>query len=274
MLLRYGHQLLDLSKPIVMGILNCTPDSFYDGGRWASKDTILKHTNQMITEGARIIDVGGVSTKPYAQTVSQTEEIERILPVIEALKNNFGELILSVDTSRAAVARLALEAGADMVNDVSAGAWDADLHKVVADKKAPYVLMHAQGRPENMQDNPNYENPTQEILDFFIQQTAELRTKNIQELILDIGFGFGKTLQQNYQLLRDLSVFKILNLPILVGISRKSMIYKPLQTTPQEALHGTTALHFWALQQGANILRVHDVRPAMDAIRMWECLQL
>lgn len=265
-------RLLDISTPIVMGILNITPDSFYDGGRYNDLNTILKQAEKMLEEGAKIIDVGGMSSRPGALEVSVNEELERVIPVIKAIRGRFSEAFISIDTVWAKVAQEAVKAGADIVNDISAGSMDEALIPTVGTLNVPYILMHMQGKPQTMQDQPHYEDVATDILDFFIQKIAELRQNDIHDIVLDPGFGFGKTIEHNYTLLKKMSIFQITNLPLLTGISRKSMIYKVLNTTPDKALNGTTALNMIALQNGANILRVHDVREAVEVIDLWEKL--
>ncbi len=271
---RCRDRLLDLSRPVTMGILNATPDSFYAGSRVRSVDAALQQAEQMLNEGAAILDIGGASTRPGAEEVPVEEELQRVLPVVEAVRRYFPEAVISVDTWRAVVAREALEAGASMVNDVSAGRWDEALLPVVAQYRCPYILMHAQGRPQTMQVAPLYSEVVHEVLDFFIQKIEHLRTLGIYDIAIDPGFGFGKTLEHNYALLRHLTAFEaVLQLPILVGVSRKSMVCRLLGIKPEAALNGTTALHVLALLQGARILRVHDVREAIEAIRIVEAYQ-
>jgi dihydropteroate synthase len=266
---RCRERLLDLSHPVAMGILNATPDSFYAGSRVRSVDAALQQAEQMLREGAAILDIGGASTRPSAEEIPVEEELRRVLPVIEALQRHFPEAILSVDTWRATVAREALESGASIVNDVSAGRWDEALLPVVAQYRCPYILMHAQGTPQTMQVAPLYSEVVREVLDFFIQKIEYLRTLGIYDIAIDPGFGFGKTLEHNYALLRHVAAFEpILQLPIVVGVSRKSMVCRLLGIKPEAALNGTTALHVLALLQGARILRVHDVREAVEAIRI------
>jgi len=267
-------RLLSLDVPVVMGILNTTPDSFFDGGRYTTADNILKKVAQMCEEGVDIIDVGGMSSRPGAEIIDTTEELKRVLPAIEIIQKNFPEKIISIDTIKANVAKAAIEAGAAMINDISAGTLDSTMHDMVASLQVPYVLMHIKGKPSDMQHNPEYTDVVLDILDHLIQQVGKLRQLNVKDIIVDVGFGFGKTVTHNYQLLQRLSVFKILGVPILVGISRKSMIYKVLNTTPEQALNGTTALHIVALQHGAKILRVHDVRAAKETILLWQQLEL
>ena len=267
-------QLLDLSRPVVMGILNVTPDSFFDGGRYTDEVSILKQAEKMYAEGAAILDVGGASSRPGAAEVSEKEELERVIPVIEAIKSHFSETIISIDTWRAGVAKTAVEAGASMVNDISGGQFDAKMFETVAGLGVPYILMHIKGTPDTMQQNPHYEDVVTEVLDFFIEKIEKLRTMGVKDIVLDPGFGFGKTVEHNFQLLKNLHVFgNVTGLPVLAGISRKSMICKVLKVNPEHALNGTTALHVVALQQGAKILRAHDVREAVEVIKLWEMLE-
>jgi len=271
-------RLLDLSRPLIMGILNLTPDSFFDGGRYAGVDEALRQAETMLQQGATLLDLGGASSRPGAETVPADVEKKRVLPVIEAILRRFPEAILSIDTWRAEVARAALEAGASIVNDISAGRLDDKMYETVAShsggqRNAPYILMHMQGTPGTMQQNPVYEDVVQEVLDFFIVEIAKLRALGVQDIILDPGFGFGKSVDHNFGLLKNLHVFgAVTGLPVLAGLSRKSMICKVLKVNPERALNGTTALHIVALQQGAKILRVHDVREAMETVRLWEML--
>ncbi len=266
-------KLLDLSTPIVMGILNITPDSFFDGGSHEAVSDALRQTERMLEEGATIIDVGGMSSRPGAKLIDTEKESNRVLPVVSAIASRFPEAIISVDTVKAQVADLAIQSGAHLINDISCGTIDEELWPTIARHNVPYVLMHMQGKPNTMQKNPTYKEVELEILDFFVQQTASASSAGIQQLIIDPGFGFGKTIQHNYKLLKDLHIFNVLDFPVLVGLSRKSMIYKVLETTSKEALNGTTALHMVALQQGAKILRAHDVKEATETIKLWECLK-
>ena len=264
-------KLVDLSSPVVMGILNVTPDSFYDGGRWGKTEDALRQAATMLEEGATFLDVGGMSTRPGAQAVPEAEEMRRVIPLMERLRQEFPEAILSVDTWRASVAAQACEAGASLVNDISGGGFDPGLWPLLAHLQVPYVLMHISGEPESMQTAPSYpQGPVLEDLDYFIQKVGMLREMGLRDILVDPGFGFGKQLSDNYQLLSHLDVFKILELPILVGISRKSMVYKLLDTTPEHALPGTAALHFAALDRGAQVLRAHDVRAAVEVVRLWK----
>ena len=254
-----------------MGILNVTPDSFYDGGRWGKTEDALRQAATMLEEGATFLDVGGMSTRPGAQAVPEAEEMRRVIPLMERLRQEFPEAILSVDTWRASVAAQACEAGASLVNDISGGGFDSGLWPLLARLQVPYVLMHISGEPESMQTAPSYpQGPVLEVLDYFIQKVGMLREMGLRDILVDPGFGFGKQLSDNYQLLSHLDVFKILELPILVGISRKSMVYKLLNTAPEHALLGTAALHFAALDRGAQVLRAHDVRAAVEVVRLWK----
>jgi len=262
-------QLVSLAEPIVMGILNVTPDSFFDGGKYTEAPTILQQTEKMLTAGAKIIDIGGMSSRPGAEIIDTDQELERVIPAIEKIITRFPDTIISIDTIRSAVAKAAVEAGASIINDISAGKLDKDFHQTVADLEVPYILMHMLGKPKNMQDNPVYEDISLTVLDFFIKEIGKLRGLGIKDIILDPGFGFGKTIDHNYEILNKLHTFNILDLPVLAGISRKSMIYKFLGTTPQTALNGTTALNMVALQQGAKILRVHDVKEAVETVNLY-----
>ncbi len=264
--------LLDLEKPIVMGILNLTPDSFYDGGQLSSADLVLKKAKKMIEEGASIIDVGGMSSRPGAEIISIKEELERVLPAIEMIHAHFPNVPISIDTVHAEVLKKAVEAGASIANDISAGTLDEGYLQMVADLRLPYILMHMQGKPSAMQSNPTYEDVTLEVLDFFIAKVERLRELGVVDIIVDPGFGFGKSLEHNYELLSKTHVFKILGLPIMVGLSRKSMVYKALKINSSEALNGSTALHMIALQQGARILRVHDVKEAVETIELFSLI--
>lgn len=267
-------QLLDLSQPLIMGILNVTPDSFFDGGKYNQETAVLQQVERMIAEGAAIIDIGGMSSRPGATIITDEEEIKRVIPFIELIVKHFPEAILSIDTVKSRVARESVAAGASIVNDISASRMDPLLYKTVAKLGVPYVLMHMQGKPGDMQKNPVYEDVTREVLDFFIQEIGTLRLLGVKDIIVDVGFGFGKTVEHNFQLLKNLHVFKILDVPILTGLSRKSMVCRPLDLKPEAALNGTTALHMVALQQGSKILRVHDVREAMEVIKLWQQIEM
>ncbi len=268
-----GGTLLSLDKPRVMGILNVTPDSFYDGGKYTSDRAIMNQVERMLSEGADLIDVGGMSSRPGAVLIDEELEVKRVIPVVRSILTHFPNTLISVDTVRSSVAREAAAAGAVMINDISAGKFDAKMCSTVAELQLPYVLMHMQGSPEDMQHNPEYGQVTVEVLDFFIQKLGELRALGVKDVILDPGFGFGKTVAHNYQLLANLSAFSMLDCPVLAGISRKSMICKVLEVNPSKALNGTTALHMVALQNGARLLRVHDVREARETISLFETCQ-
>lgn len=261
-------RLLDISRPVVMGILNATPDSFYNQGRDSDTDSILRNAERMLSEGAAILDVGGASTKLGSTIIVADEELQRVIPVVEALHKRFPEAWLSVDTYHSKVASEAVNAGASIINDVSSGSIDGNMIATVAQLQVPYIAMHMQGTPATMQQNPQYSNVTLDILNYLRQMVEQCEAAGIKDIIIDPGFGFGKTLQHNYELLRNMHTLRMLGKPVLAGISRKTMVWKALGTTPEEALNGTTALHMVALQQGANILRAHDVKEAMEVITL------
>lgn len=261
-------RILDLSAPIVMGIINVTPDSFYDGGKWNTEKELLLHAEKMLLEGAAILDVGGASTKPGAREVTTEDELARVIPAIAAISKQFPEAIISVDTFRSEVLKAAVSHGATIANDISGGERDINLWKVVAELKIPYVLMHMQGIPSTMQMNPQYEDVVTEIFDWLKKKILQLNELGIHDLIIDPGFGFGKTIAHNFRLLHELSTFQLFGLPILAGVSRKSMICKVLKVNPGQALNGTSVLNSIALLNGASILRVHDVREANEAIQL------
>lgn len=265
--------LLDLSRPRIMGILNTTPDSFFDGGVFNSVDAALTQAEKMLNQGADLLDVGGMSSRPGAELIDADEELRRVIPVLEALHQTFPEALLSIDTFRGKVARAAVDAGACMINDISAGSLDSSLLPTVVELQVPYVLMHMQGAPKTMQQKPEYKQVVEEVFDFLNERMQNLRAQGLHDIVLDPGFGFGKSLSHNYQLLKNLHIFKLGGAPVLAGISRKSMICKALGVNPGKALNGTTALHMVALQQGANILRVHDVKEAAECIRLYELLE-
>ncbi len=268
-------KLLSLEKPKVMGILNVTPDSFFDGGQYEQKDAILFQAEKMLKQGADIIDIGGMSSRPGAAIISTEEELKRVIPAIQAIIKYFPETIISIDTVKAKVAEFAVSEGASIINDISAGNIDEAMFETVANLDVPYILMHMQGEPLDMQDKPAYEtNVVEEILDFFIRKLEHLNKLKIKDIVLDVGFGFGKTLNHNYNIMRNLEVFSCLQKPLLVGVSRKSMIYKLLQVSPKEALNGSTVLQTIALQKGASILRVHDVKEAKETIKIIEQLNV
>ena len=266
-------RLLVIDKPIVMGIINATPDSFYSDSRQQNNDAVLKKAEQMLKEGATILDIGGQSTRPGSENLTADEELKRVIAPIEAIKANFPEAFISIDTYYSLVAKETVAAGASIVNDISAGSMDSEMISTVASLSVPYVLMHMQGTPQTMQHEPVYENVTREILDFFIKKADEFKKAGIKDIIIDPGFGFGKTIQHNFELLRNLSVFKMLNCPILLGISRKSFIYKTLNVSVEDSLNGTTALHSAGLLNGATILRVHDVKEAIETIKLISAYQ-
>jgi dihydropteroate synthase len=272
-MLQSKGRLLGLSRPVVMGILNATPDSFYNKGRESTVSELLKKAERMMKEGAVIIDVGGASTKPGAAIIDVNEELERVLPVVENIHQRFPEVWLSVDTYHARVAEETVCAGASIVNDVSSGSIDENMLATVAKLKIPYIAMHMQGTPETMQQNPVYEDVVYEVRDYLRVKCDEASKAGITNIIIDPGFGFGKTLEHNIALLKALHTIRMLGKPVLVGLSRKSIVCKTLGITPEEALNGTTAYHLLALQQGANILRAHDVKEAVEVIKIWEQMQ-
>lgn len=266
MTINCNGNLINLNTPKVMGILNITPDSFYDGGKYKSDKDILLQVEKMLLEGATFIDVGAYSSRPDAKHISETEELKRLLPIIELLVRNFDNSFISVDTFRANVAREAVNSGACMVNDISGGELDANMFNTIAALQVPYILMHMKGTPQNMQVNPKYNNIVEELFFYFSKKINQLRNLKVNDVILDVGFGFGKTLEHNYELLKKLFFFKELELPLLVGISRKSMIYKLLKGEPKDMLNATTVANTIAILNGATILRVHDVKEAMECI--------
>jgi dihydropteroate synthase len=251
-----------------MGILNITPDSFYDGGRYSNEQDILKQTEKMLFEGATFIDLGAYSSRPNAKEISEEEELKRLLPIVELLIKSFPKILLSIDTFRSIIAQKSIEAGACMVNDISAGKLDQNMLKTVANLKVPYIMMHMKGTPQTMQQQTQYDNVTKDILFYFSERIASAIALGIVDVIIDPGFGFAKTTEQNFEILNKFELFKMLELPILAGLSRKSMIYKSLDVTAHEALNGTSVLHTIALQKGANILRVHDVKEAIESIKL------
>ena len=263
-------RLVSLDQPLVMGILNVTPDSFFDGGQYDSTAAALERVSVMIDEGATIIDVGGMSSRPGAEVIDQDVELSRVIPVIEAISKSHPDQLISIDTVHSKVARAAIEAGVHLINDISGGHIDPAIWDVARDLKVPYILMHMQGKPSNMQDQPEYNDVVLDILGYLRKRVKALRDHGVIDVIVDPGFGFGKTVEQNYSLLKKLSVFEMLDCPILVGISRKSMLYKPLEITPSIALNATTAAHMIALTNGAKILRVHDIKEAAEAVKVYE----
>lgn len=262
-------RLLTIDEPVAMGILNVTPDSFYSGSRVQQTDDVVQKAATMIAEGAAIIDIGGQSTRPGSTRISAEEETARVVPAIEAIKQQFPAIFISIDTYYAEVAKHAVAAGADLVNDISAGDMDATMLATVAQLQVPFVAMHMQGNPDTMQQNPQYDSIAREVVDYFIAKTAQCRDAGIVDIILDPGFGFGKTITHNFQLLKQLEALQIFQLPVLAGLSRKSTIWRTLNITADEALNGTTVLNTLALTKGANILRVHDVKEAVETIRLF-----
>lgn len=266
--------LLDLSSPCVMGILNVTPDSFYAGSRMQTEIDITHRIEQIVGEGAGIIDVGAYSSRPNAENVSPAEEMERLRMGLGILRKVQPDAVVSVDTFRADVARMCVEEyGVAIINDIAAGEMDGDMFRTVADLNVPYIMMHMQGTPQNMQQNPHYDNLLKEVFMYFARKVQQLRDLGVKDIILDPGFGFGKTVEHNYELLAHLEEFRIFELPLLAGVSRKSMIYRLLGTTPQEALNGTTVLDTICLLKGADIIRVHDVREAVETVKIVEAMK-
>lgn len=261
-------KLIDLTVPKVMGVLNVTPDSFYDGGRYKDDSSILNQTEKMLMEGATFIDVGAYSSRPGAEEVSEDLELKRMLPVVELLIQNFPEILISVDTFRSKVAKESIANGAAIINDISGGNLDSKMLETVGKLKVPYILMHMAGTPQTMQHNPTYENVTRDLIYYFSKKIDELHRHNAIDIIIDVGFGFGKTINHNFELLRNLALFQNLDKPILAGLSRKSMLYKTLDISAKEALNATTSANTIALLNGANVLRVHDVKEAVEAIKI------
>jgi dihydropteroate synthase len=264
--------LIDLATPKIMGILNVTPNSFYDGGKYSNETEILYQVEVMLDEGATFIDIGAYSSKPNAEFVSKQEELQRIVPVVNLILKHFPEAMLSIDTFRSEVAKACIENGAELINDISAGSLDEKMMEIVSRYQVPYIIMHMRGNPQTMQTLTQYDNIVQEMLLYFSEKVAQARSFGINDLILDPGFGFAKTTEQNYEVLQKLELFQMLELPILAGVSRKSMIYKVLNTNSQEALNGTTFLNTIALTKGAGILRVHDVKEAMECVTLFNKL--
>lgn len=260
--------LINLSTPKVMGIVNVTPDSFFDGGKLTNSNEILFQVEKMLVDGATFIDLGGYSSKPGAEFVSETEELNRVIPIVKLLVEKFPDILLSIDTFRSEVAQQAIENGAALINDISAGLLDENMLEMVAKLQVPYIMMHMKGTPKTMQSFANYEDVLKEMNYYFSERIAKARRFGLNDIIIDPGFGFAKTLEQNYELLHNLELLQFHDLPILAGISRKSMIYKALETSPEEALNGTTFLHAFCLQKGATILRVHDVKEAVECVKL------
>ena len=269
--LNCNGRMLVIDKPLVMGIINITPDSFYAGSR-VSPDNILQKAGQMISDGADIIDIGGQSTRPGSIRLSMAEEMQRVVEPVRLIHENFPDAFISIDTYYADVAKAAVAAGASIINDISAGKMDENMISTVASLRVPYVLMHMKGTPENMQQDPRYDDVTKEVLDFFIHEINKLQNAGIHDIIIDPGFGFGKTIAHNFELLRNLPVFKMLEKPLMLGLSRKSTIYKTLELSAEESLNGTTVLNTIGLMNGCNILRVHDVKEAKEATKLFTSL--
>lgn len=263
-------KLIDLSSPKVMGILNCTPDSFYDGGNYSDIDAVCFQVEKMLNEGATFIDIGAYSSRPEAIHISEQEELQRIVPIVTRLIKEFPESLISIDTFRSTIAKECISIGACMINDISGGSMDPLMFSVVGELQVPYIMMHMQGTPQTMQAHTVYKDLIGDIMIYFAKKIQQLRALQVNDIILDVGFGFGKTLEQNFELLQNLQLFEALDLPILSGLSRKSMLYKLLDTTPQEALNATTAANTIALLNGTSILRVHDVKEAIETIKIVE----
>ncbi|WP_298487795.1 dihydropteroate synthase [uncultured Maribacter sp.] len=272
MTINCNENLIDLSTPKIMGILNVTPDSFFDGGKFKNIEDALLQTNKMLQDGATFIDIGAYSSKPGANPVSEEEELARILPIVTQIQSAFPNCILSIDTFRSSVAKACVEAGAAIVNDISGGKLDPNMFTTVAELKIPYILMHMRGTPQNMQQNTTYDNLIKDIIFYFSEQIYKAKEAGINDIIIDPGFGFAKTVEQNYELLNKLDLLQNLDAPILAGLSRKSMIYKTLKTDAKNALNGTTALNMVCLNHGANILRVHDVKEAVECVQLFNAL--
>ena len=273
MVLNIKGSVLDLSIPKIMGVLNVTPDSFYDGGIYSSEKKILKQVEKMVLDGADIIDVGGYSSKPGATSITIEEEEKRVIPIIKLIYKTFKESIISVDTFRSEISEKSINAGASIINDISGGDLDNNIYKIASKYKTPYIIMHMRGNTSNMQHNPVYKNINYEIIKDLSKKIELAQSNGVGDIIIDPGFGFGKTIEHNYQILNNLKLYKILDKPILIGISRKSMIYKLLKTEPSKALNGTTVLNTIALINGANILRVHDVKEAKEVIKLCSFLK-
>lgn len=273
MLINCKGQLIDLSIPKVMGILNVTPNSFFDGGKYKKEEEIISQVDKMLSQGATFIDIGAYSSKPSAEFVTEQEEIDRIVPAIELILKHFPSTLLSIDTFRAKVAKASIESGAALINDIAVGELDDKMFDVMADYNVPYIMMHMRGNPQTMQSLTQYDDIVKEMLFYFSEKVKKARSLGINDLILDPGFGFAKTTDQNYEVLQKMELFNLLELPILAGVSRKSMVYKTLNNTAQEALNGTTVLNTIALTKGAKILRVHDVKEAMECITLLEKLK-
>ncbi len=268
MIIKSKEKLLDLSSPVIMGILNVTPDSFYDGGFYDNEKKVLSQVKKMIDQGARIIDVGGYSSRPGADDITANLELERVLPIVKLIKENFPEVLISIDTFRSEVAKQCVKNGADIVNDISGGSLDSKMFEIVADLGVPYIMMHMRGNPSNMMNKTDYENVINEIEEYFKQKIELAKSFGVNNIIIDPGFGFSKTTEQNFDILNNLNFLKKLNKPLLIGVSRKSMIYKTLGISPIDSLNGSTVLHTISLLKGAKIIRTHDVKEARECIQL------
>ena len=268
MTIKVKERLLDLSSPKIMGILNITPDSFYDGGFYDNQKKVLDQVEKMINDGASIIDIGGYSSRPGADDISSDVELARVLPVLKMIKERFTKVLISIDTFRSEVAKKCVENGADIINDISGGSLDSKMFKTVAKLNVPYIIMHMRGNPSNMMDKTDYENIIEEMENYFSEKIELAKSFGVNDIIIDPGFGFAKTTKQNFDILKNLTSLKKLDKPLLVGVSRKSMIYKTLNLSPIDSLNGSTVLHTISLLKGANILRVHDVKEANECIRL------
>ena len=267
--IKCGDQIINFKNPLVMGILNLTPDSFYDGGNYLDEKTILERAEQILSEGAEIIDLGAYSTRPGAADVSREEEYRRLAPAVECIRRRFPDAILSIDTFRAEIAKqIVSEFGACIINDISGGTMDENMFSTVGELNVPYIMMHIKGTPQTMQQNPEYDDLMKELIDFFKKRIEQLNEFGVKDIVIDPGFGFGKTLDHNYEIMARLHEFTQLELPLLIGVSRKSMIFKLLGGDPSTSLNGTTALNMLALEGGANILRVHDVKEAVECVKL------
>lgn len=266
-------KLIDLSQPKVMGIINTTPDSFYDGGKNNTIDKVIQLAEKHIKEGATILDIGGYSSRPNAKHITEKEEKQRVIPIVKEINNAFPNSIISIDTFRSKIAQEAIKNGASIINDISAGNIDEKMLQTIAELQVPYIAMHMNGNPKNMQNKPVYKDVVQDIIYYFSKKIDKINKLGINDVILDVGFGFGKSLEDNYKLLNNISLFKIFNIPILAGVSRKSMLYLPLNITPNKALNATTVAHTIAIQNGCNILRVHDVKEAKECIEILKIIK-
>ena len=268
MTIKLKESLLDLSSPMIMGILNVTPDSFYDGGFYDNQKKVLNQVEKMINDGASIIDIGGYSSRPGADNISPEVELARVLPILKLIKERFSKILISIDTFRSEVARQCVENGADIINDISGGSLDSKMFETVAEFNVPYIIMHMRGNPSNMMDKTGYGNIIEEMENYFSKKIELAKSFGINDIIIDPGFGFAKTTEQNFDILKNLTSLKKLDKPLLVGVSRKSMIYKTLNISPIDSLNGSTVLHTISLLKGANIIRTHDVKEANECIRL------